>query len=337
MNIIKVKSLPINEVLENIASQLGGSVKNECEVYRYEIPELHGEGTIQGVNFPNGLAWLQYDCKFYDATEIRFTVNEVHPLKLLYNLSDDFTHSFEGEEETHKASQFQNLIVAGKENNGHILNFKRNKQIRLNSVEIDRHKFKQQLSCDVNTIESGLKDAVTDCDASTQHYFEGPYTLRIANIFQTIESFSYTAFIRKMFLASKTYEILAIQLLDYSDSLKDGEMQKVDHKLMQDIEQLVTTDFKQYGTVRAISTKLKVPEPRLQKFFNKHYNATGNKYLKQRRMNLIVELLEETSLSIAEISKLVGIDSVSYLSKLFRERFKVSPNEYRNKGANKYI
>ncbi len=334
MNVLRVRSLPIKDVIQNLAEELDTTPSNDCEMYRVDIPPAHGEGFVQGVNFPNGLAWIQYDCKFNEATEIRFTVNNVHPLKLLYNLSEKFIHRFEDEDEQHEADQFQNLIVGSRHCNGHILKFGARKRIRLNSVEIHREKFLNDLSCTIESLDTSLKNAMTDIEANQSHFFEGPYTLKIANIFESIDSFEYGQFVRKMFLAAKTYEILGTQLLDYSDARKDVVMAKQDHILMNEIEKLVEEDFQKYNTVRAISTRLKVPEPRLQKFFQMHFNSTGNEYLKNKRMNLIVEMLEDTSLYIGDIAKLVGIDSASYLSKIFRQKFTISPNEFRRNVKN---
>jgi AraC-like DNA-binding protein len=329
MHILQVRSLPIKDVLQNLADALNAEVIEDCEIYRLEIPQNYGEGFIQGVNFPSGLAWLQYNCKFKKATEIRFTVNKIHPLKLLYNLSDKITHTFEDDPELHEANQFQNLIVGSKNNGGHILRFRAKRWIKLNSVEINRKRFVQELACTVDSLDSDLKEAMTDIEAKNQYYFEGPYTLKIANIFQSIDSFKYDRFVRKMFLASKSFEILAVQLLDYVDLVEATKLDTQDHELMRKIEGLVEQDFRKYGTVRAISTKLKVSEPRLQKLFRRHFDATGNEYLKKKRMDLIVEMLEDTSLSINDISRLVGIDSASYLSKIFRAKFVLSPNQYR--------
>lgn len=335
MKIIQVQSLPIKNVLENLASELGTTMESDCGMYLVRIPQQHGSGFIHGVSFPNGLAWLQYDCKFNEAVEIRFTVNEVHPLKLLYNLSDRFVHSFEGEDQMHEAERFRNLIVASKNHNGHILRFRAKRVIKLNSVEIDRERFVNDMTCDIDSLNTDLKEALLDIKAEKQHYFEGPYTLRIANVFQAIDSYTYKKFICKMLMASKTFEIIALQMLDYSVEKNQNPMADSDYQLAQNIDVLLTQNFKKHGSVRALSTKLKVSEPKLQKFFKEHYDVTGNEYLKKKRMDLIVDLLEETSLSIGDIAKLVGIDSPSYLSKLFREKFDIAPNQYRNNSTGK--
>ncbi|ARN76892.1 hypothetical protein BST97_02120 [Nonlabens spongiae] len=330
METLKVKSLPIKDVLNNLADEMGGKVVNDCEVYSLKIPQEYGTGFIRGVNFTNGLAWVQYDCKFKQDVEIRFTVNQVHPLKFLYNLSDPFIHTFENDDELHTAEQFKNLIVASKNTNGHILRFHAQKSVKLNSIEIDRERFEVGQDCYYNQLNETIKNAILDSNAESRHFLEGGISLKIAHEFRTIDHYKYDNFIRKMFLAGRTYEILALQLRDYN-TVTIVEDSDPTPELMLEIDALLQDDFSTYGSVRAIATKLKIPESKLQHFFKKYYGMTGNEFLKQHRMDLIVELLEESSLSIKEIAKLVGIENSSYLSKIFKSKFKLTPAEYRKR------
>ena len=332
VQILKVKSLPIKEVLGNIAQQLGGEVRENCEVYSYDIPEEHGSGNIMGVNFPQGLGWIQYVCKFKKDTTIEFTRNEIHPLKMIYNLGDPVVHTFANSDEVHDMQRYENLMVASSKHNGHVLKFKANQQIRLNSVEVSRIIFNKYWSCDVGQLDSKLLRAIRDIEANEEHLMAGSYSLRVAQVFRTIRSFDQSHFIKKMLLASKTYEIVAQQLLDFSNEdsgLSSHEMESLE--TLRKIENLLDHNLSSYVTVKALSQKLNVTENKLQKIFKDNTGFTGNEYIKNKRMEAIVGLIENSNLSISEIAKLVGIDSTSYLSKIFKEEYGFSPKEYRKR------
>jgi transcriptional regulator GlxA family with amidase domain len=55
-----------------------------------------------------------------------------------------------------------------------------------------------------------------------------------------------------------------------------------------------------------------------------------NQYLLKLRLDKVKELLSNTNLSISEITYQTGFESVSYLSKLFKKKDKVTPRDYRN-------
>ena len=332
MRTLIIKSLPIRDVLENIADQLGGKVMEDCEVLIYEVPKEYGSGHIMGANFPNGLAWLQYVCRFKEDIEIRFTVNKIHPLKMIYNLGAAIIHTFANSDMLHTTERYENLIVASSEKHGHVLKFMANSQIKLNSVEINRLVFNKYWACDVEKLDSKLKNAIKDVNASYEHLISGSYSLRVAQVFKTIKSFGQDHFIRKMFLASKSFELIAQQLSDYAqDEAGLSNTDLVSLEILRDVEELLEKDLKSFATVRALSQRLKVTENKLQKIFKENTGLTGNEYIKNKRMNAIVDLLENSQLSIGDISKLVGIDSASYLSKIFKDKYDISPKEFRNR------
>lgn len=78
---------------------------------------------------------------------------------------------------------------------------------------------------------------------------------------------------------------------------------------------------------------------------NYSYNSAGDlvrrligmpftEYLQTKRLNEAMRLLEETSLSVLEISNAVGYENDSFFRRKFKERFSVTPKQYRmNKGV----
>jgi AraC-like DNA-binding protein len=330
MKTLKVKSLPIKDVITNLADELNTTFTEDCEIYSLDVPSKYGSGYIVGANFPNGVAWIQYMCTFHETTEIHFTVDEVHPLKLLYNLGSSISHSFHNTDDKNVFHRFQNIVVASDQHHGHILTFEGNTSIRLNSVEIDREVFNEYWACDIQDVNSSLKKAIADKGASVEHYITGSFSLKIAQVFQSIKSYNHQHLIRKMFLASKSFELIALQLHYVLTPVVDENKTNFETlELFNQIEVLLEDDLSTFSTVRAISSYLGVSEAKLQKIFKEHTDKTGNEYIKEKRMGTIIDYLENTDLGIGDIAKIVGIDSTSYLSKIFKERFNISPNSYR--------
>lgn len=336
MNNFKVKSLPIKEVLQNLGDQMNTPVLVDCDYYEINIPKKFGKGKISGINFPNGLAWLRYECKFWRDTILEFTVNKVHPLKLLYNLSEPINHKFQNDSTVHVAERYQNLILSSAQKNGHVLQFSSGKSIILNSIEIDRAIFKKQWLCDLNDIESDLRAPIIDENAQQEFFFKGSYTLKIADAFHFINTLDQEKFLRKMFLASKTYEVLAQQMLDLSTS-GNHQLTHKEIELLQRAEQIVHEDFNKYKTIKNIAKSLDIRVSKLELLVNKKFNLSGNKFIAKVRMEKIADLLENSNLPIQDIAAIVGIESKSYLSKIFKSKYNMSPNEFRKVLFNKNI
>ena len=65
------------------------------------------------------------------------------------------------------------------------------------------------------------------------------------------------------------------------------------------------------------------------KFFKKYLGMTCTEYINLYRLDMASKLLDITDKSITEISFETGFNSVSYFNKLFKEKFKVTPKEFR--------
>lgn len=64
--------------------------------------------------------------------------------------------------------------------------------------------------------------------------------------------------------------------------------------------------------------------------FKKETDDTINNYLTEFRLNKAKQYLRETPFTVAEISAKVGYSDSSYFGRIFRKRFGMTPNDYRN-------
>jgi len=196
MKSILIKSLPFKEVIFELAQAFGTSMIEDCEEYSLHIPVEFGEGKITGVNFNEGLGLLLYDCTFNEDLEIKFIVNEVHPLKFLFCENGSLSHRFENEKNVHTIEQFQNAIVASREEHGHIIQFKANKRTCINSLEIDREKFQPHMHCELKNLGTSLESLFRDVRATKVFYKNGDYCLKLADLFQEISDYPQANFLQ---------------------------------------------------------------------------------------------------------------------------------------------
>lgn len=68
----------------------------------------------------------------------------------------------------------------------------------------------------------------------------------------------------------------------------------------------------------------------MRKMFNKINNISPREYLMNIRIEKAKALLEEGKLSVSEIGKKIGYANVNYFSRVFKNKTKMSPTEYRN-------
>lgn len=75
--------------------------------------------------------------------------------------------------------------------------------------------------------------------------------------------------------------------------------------------------------------KANVSQPTLQRFFQEAKGTSPMKYLQHVRLEYAARLLQETDLSVTEISIKSGFNDPNYFARSFRAVYKISPKEYR--------
>lgn len=335
MNSIEVNSLPLKDVIRDIAQLFNISYTENCEEYLLQLPPTVGEGSIRGINFDGGLALIQYDCLFNKDFEIHFVVNQVHPLKFLYTVDGVLQHRFENEEQLHKIEQYQSAIVASSKQNGHILFFKANQKTNVNSLEIDRKKFQSKMECDINSLDNELETLFKDIKASDAFYYKGNYSLEIADLLNDMLAFTAENFTRKLFLEGMAYQILTQQILQYQDDQMDESSRMIlrssELKQIHKISYLIESNIADIPTVENLAKEAGLNVNKLQEGFKKLYGTTVNNFVQKKRLDAAYNLLTKSDLSISEIVNAIGLSSKSYFSKIFKDKHSISPSEFRKK------
>lgn len=335
MNSLQISSLPLSEVIPEIAENLGTPFLEDCGEYLLNLPPNVGKGSIRGINFEGGLGLLQYDCTFNRDMEFHFVVNEIHPLKFLYTMEGTLLHRFEHEDILHTINQYQSAIVASNNHNGHVLLFKANQTIKANSLEINRAEFRIKMECQIDSLGNEMKALFNDIEANKHFYYNGNYSLGIANLLNEISNLSTKNFVRRTFLEGMAYLILSQQMVQYQDDKQGVDGQKLlrstELKQIHHLANIIENKISEVNTIETMAKQVGLNVNKLQEGFKLLYGSTVNNYVQKKRLDAAYNLLTNTDLSISEIVIAIGLSSKSYFSKIFREKYNLSPSDYRKK------
>lgn len=125
-----------------------------------------------------------------------------------------------------------------------------------------------------------------------------------------------------------TMALLFLQLLNYTDHIEQGTPPQYDRTLvlsaLKDIEENYRT-----ASLSELARQHKQSLSHYSKLISAATGTTYKELLQRRRLDKAAELLATTSLSISDVIAAVGYDNTSYFYRRFRQRFGVSPKEYR--------
>ena len=329
---IIVKTLPVNEILEDIAETLNTELKDRSGELTVEIPESLGEGYIRGVSFDSGMGFVTYNCKFYEDVEIHFSLNTVHPLKFIFCSEGNVGHCFQKSEQIHTIDTYQNIVVSSNGYEGHILYFKKNVPTHVSSLEIIRSVFAHRSNYDFKDLDPTLKELFKDAVSKKQFFYQGNYSIKAADLMDDISTKEYTGFLRNLFLEGKAFEMLVIQIGQYEDDENENNLPKILRK--SDIEKVdyvakrIQGDLSTNLTVESLAKEAGTNVNKLQEGFKYVYNLTVNKYMQHVKLEAAKEMLKLSEKNISEIVTSIGLNNRSYFSKIFKEKYGVSPKYF---------
>lgn len=282
-----------------------------------------------------------YNCYFHEDVEIRFIVDKIHPLKFLFCERGEITHRFENETETKKIDFLENIIVASSHNNGHILKFKGKTEIIINSLEIDREKFAVTMDCELRSLDANLENLFRDITAKKDFYHHGNYSFQMADLFLEIGGSPRKDFISRISMEGNAYKMLKLQIPQYNDDMDSPEnksmLRKLEISLVIEASGIINNEILDFKTVPELALLVGINSNKLQNGFKELYGTTVNDYVHNRRLDLARGLLKNSEFTISEIVFMIGLASKSYFSKIFKEKYGLSPSLIRRNGNSKKI
>lgn len=83
------------------------------------------------------------------------------------------------------------------------------------------------------------------------------------------------------------------------------------------------------GGIKLLLSDLKYSNSYVCHVFKRYMGVTLSDYIKNIRVDRVAYYLKTTDYSLQEICDLVGIESLSYANKVFKEKYKITPISYR--------
>ncbi|MFD0975855.1 helix-turn-helix domain-containing protein [Salinimicrobium gaetbulicola] len=329
---IYVKALPVEEILIDLSEKLDLPIERDAGELCLNLPREIGYGFIRGSSFPSGLGIIEYYCTFFKDLRIHFSANKIHPLKFIFCSKGKINHAFENEENPHTIDTYQNAIVSSAGHNGHVMYFNANETVHVCSLEIIRDKFSLRNNYNFEGLDSNLKNLFEENVAKDVFFYQGNYSIELADIVEEINKKSQTGFLRSIFLEAKVYEMLTKQIIQYqtdqnSESLPFLTRQSDVEKVKQAVK-IIKKEMNRNFSVNYLAKEVGTNVNKLQEAFKHMFGLTVNKYMQQVKLEAAKELLMTTDHNISQIVSMIGLSNRSYFSKVFKEKYGVSPKYF---------
>ena len=122
--------------------------------------------------------------------------------------------------------------------------------------------------------------------------------------------------------------LLFLYLQKYTRMLDETQPTQYDDIMTMSVLRYIDQHYKT-ASLTELAKRINQPLSLLSRFIKAKTGATFKQLLQRKRMQVAATLLEDTKLSVSDISLAVGYENNSFFYRCFRDYYKVSPKEYR--------
>lgn len=326
----KIKAKSSEDIFDSFSKCLKVNFEKSNNEYVINIPKKIGSGSIKGYQFSYGINVLMLEVELKNSLELVFEIAATNPLSLLFNETSPLQYNAKYTDLP--IGRMQRLIFSNSVSDNHGFIIKKNKPASIFVININRKQFEEKIDSFVAELSQDLTLLLRDLNGVNFFYNADYYSLDVSNLIEEFKDCELEELMKPIFLEGKTYGILTNQLQKYTDNLdrktdkkhlRKSTVEKI-HKAVALIKEELETTIK----VHKLAKRVGLNQNTLQSGFKTLYHTSVNDYIKNRRLEMAKTMIENTELNITEITYSIGINSRSYFSKLFKERYDINPKEY---------
>lgn len=187
----------------------------------------------------------------------------------------------------------------------------------------------QMLSGEENLLRDFLVGCLREKDDSTKYlHFQVAEILPIQNLVENLIWTLVNQQPNKRNINQYTMGLLFLQLLNHTDKMLVDQ----DHQHQTLIVQVLSYIEEHYrdGELVALAGKLHYDVYWLSREIKHQTGKNYTELVQIKRLSHALLLLESTRLSVAEVGDAVGYQNLSYFHRIFRQRYGMSPKQYRD-------
>lgn len=129
-------------------------------------------------------------------------------------------------------------------------------------------------------------------------------------------------------IVQTTMGLLLMNLSAFAENINKGLPERYDENMIFKVLKYIETGYKS-GTLAEISAEINEPAYFVSRLLKKHLNKNFKELLQERKLQQAVFLLKQSTLTVEKIMAAIGYDNSSYFHRKFREKYGMSPGEYR--------
>ncbi len=322
------------DVLLSFYEAYGGVLTEKWgeHILRLNTKDVYGK--IRYIQFSRGIHILDFDLCFSKNVEIKVHSSNYNPLQFLYCLQGSCEHKFKKSRDYHKITQFESVILSRAKGDCSFFRFLKNEELRLNLIQVERQKFLRKRRNNLSNLNTDLFRIFLDTDYTNNFAHYNVTNLSMADKIENLHDRTFDGLAKVLLLEGFVNQILYSHIIEHDKALTNNypktNLQKKELKIVRQLSKKIMNDPSKNYNLVDLSSETGLSQVKLQEGFRVLFAKTVTEFIRHVRLENAKHLLDTTDYNISQIVYTIGFSSRSYFSKIFREKYKISPSKYKN-------
>jgi len=329
------------DILTQINNVIDGEILEKWNKYSLKVNNENAFGVIKYLPFDWGVNVIDFDIKFSKEFILKIKADEFNPIRFIYNYNGSFKHRFGINNEEKLVEQFHSLIFTNKTGGYNYIHFPKGKKLEINIIQITRKNFLKKRTTNVSLLNKALYSVFVDTDHDNRFSHYGALNLRMADFIKKMKKIKSKGMVKTLKIEALVYEMLSLHIQQHNKFQKGVQLptslSKTELKTIRQLgNEIIKNPSFQYS-LEHLSVESGLSQAKLQNGFKFLYTRTVTEYVRHIRLEAARDLMRNADLNVSQVVYSIGFTSRSYFSKIFKEKYGVTPNEYRKNALNNLV
>ncbi len=339
MQDIKINANSSEEDINQMQAYFGGKISERWGEYVLEFDNDIGKGLIKCLTLDWGVSLMQFDAVFYKDLIFFNESTAFNPIHFSYVSDGQFNHRFSNEEDFHIVEQYHAAILVSSKDVSHISTFPKNQHFKINNIRVVRQEYLKKRNVNVEQLNEKLHKIFIDGQHKTAFSHYSPIHLRMEDHVKAIRNSIYNGMTRILHIEGEVYQLLSMHIARHdkfqNTDILPCKLLKSELKTIRTIGEQIIKDPAINYSLEHLSHRSGLSQAKLQDGFKFLYTRTVTEYIRFIRLKASRDLIITTDLNISQVVYTIGFTSRSYFSKIFKEKYGLTPNEFKKQILNR--
>ncbi len=329
VNSVNISGESVINHIKQIAQKLGATVIRKNRESLLQIPGSLGSGFFRATEFSYGLSIIEFNALFKYPFALH-TTNDNATLKLIFNLQNNFEYSPKPKLE-YTIEKYDSVFHSLNSSKNCYFKLPANASLSIFVILIDKNIFESKIKEVDIALDPFLIKLFKELKEKKFVYNQSKFSLSTSKLIEDYKNNTFTGFMKHVYQEAKINEIIVNFFKQYVDDQQPDKqiLRKYTLNQIHDAATIINAELDNLPNIKVIANRVGLSQNLLQSGFRYQFDCSVHEYILTLKLKRATYLLENSELTIAEITFEVGINSKSYFSKIFKEKYGLSPRAYK--------